>query len=423
MKRLILFELILIFFATTFETDSPPGWFQQTLPVNDQINDIFFLDSLTGWVVTAGASSGSDTGYVMKTTDGGNSWSVQVRQILNLNVVQFLNANTGYAGGGDGFSKILKTINGGNNWNITNSIGGITVTDMYFVNENTGWACNDAPIVGGLWYTTNGSSTWQPQLGASFGPLALFFLNKDTGWVLSSDNKIYKTLNSGFNWFQQANFLNEDLVDVYFTNALTGWIHGGPTGIYKSTNGGTNWDTVSNALGYGLGKIFFINPNKGWIGRAFNKMLVTNDGQTWGYQSTPAFTNYSVYFTDTLKGWAGTNILIHTTDGGGPPVGIQQIGTEIPTDYKLYQNYPNPFNPVTNIKYSIMPNVKGKMSRVELSIFDITGKEVKKLVDKDQSAGTYLVDWNASGFSSGVYFYSLMIEDNLIDTKKMLMIK
>lgn len=420
MKRLILFELIILFLATTFESDSPPGWFQQVLPVNDQINDIFFLDSSTGWVVTDGRTNTNDTGYIMKTTDSGNSWVVQYNQPMKLNVVQFLDNNTGYVGGGSGTGtpRLYKTTNSGLNWIEAASMG-LTVQDMYFINKDTGWICDYVLIGGGLWYTTDGSNTWQQQLGESYKPLALFFLNKDTGWVISSDNKIYKTLNSGFNWFQQANFLSEDLVDVYFTNSLTGWIHGGTTGIYKSTDGGTNWDTVSNTLGYGLGKIFFINPNKGWIGRTFNKMLITNDGQNWGYQSTPSFTNYSVYFTDTLKGWAGTNILIHTTDGGGPPVGIQQIGTGIPSDYKLYQNYPNPFNPVTNIKYS----VKSETSNVKLIVYDLQGKQIELLVNQKQPAGTYRVDWNASGYSSGIYFYSLSIDGKTIDTKKMALIK
>ncbi len=417
MKRLILFELILIFFATTFETDSPPGWFQQVLPVNDQINDIFFLDSLTGWVVTAGASSGSDTGYVMKTTDGGNSWSVQLNQILNLNVVQFLDANTGYAGGGYGFPRIIKTTNAGNSWNNTTPIGNVTITDMYFINKDTGWACDDDPIGGGLWRTTNGSSTWQPQLGASFSPKKLFFLNKDTGWVVCNSNLLYRTTDSGLNWELQAT-LAQQLNDIYFFNQLTGILTSGVS--YKTTNGGFNW-VLSNDGGI---KITFANDTLGWAGSNFNRIMkTTNGGNSWFRQASPIFDNSSTQAIDTLKAWAGGTGLVRTTDGGGPPIGIQWIGNEVPDNFILYQNYPNPFNPVTNIKYSIMSNMKRQTSNVRLVIFDITGKEVKKLVDKDQSAGTYLVDWNASGFSSGVYFYSLMIEDNLIDTKKMLMIK
>src|SRR4030095_3841813 len=417
MKKIILFELILLFLATTFESNNPPGWFQQTLPVNDIVNDLFFVDSLTGWIVTDGNPQSNDTGFIMKTTNGGNNWTIQYNQPMKFNVVQMLNSNTGYAAGGFGFGKVFKTTNSGTNW-IEMPSPGLSLEDMAFVNKDTGWVCDNASIGGGLWRTTNGGNNWQQQLGASFFPFRLFFLNKDTGWVITSDNKIYKTLNSGFNWSLQVNFLSEDLVDVWFTNALTGWIHGGPTGIYKSTNGGVSWDTVTNPLGYGTGKIFFINQNRGWIGRAFNTMLVTRDGQTWGYQNTPAFTNFSVFFIDTAKGWAGTSILIHTTDGGGPTVGVQQIENELPFEYKLFQNYPNPFNPNTIIRFQIK-----RLSDVKIVVYDIQGRQIKELVNLKQNAGTYEVDFDGSAFSSGIYFYSLIVDGKLRDSKKMILVK
>lgn len=75
MKKLIISELLLLFLATTFMTDSPPpGWYQQSINIgNRQITDIFFLDSLTGWVVTNGGSTGTDSALCLKTTNGGNN--------------------------------------------------------------------------------------------------------------------------------------------------------------------------------------------------------------------------------------------------------------------------------------------------------------------------------------------------------------
>jgi len=60
---------------------------------------------------------------------------------------------------------------------------------------------------------------------------------------------------------------------------------------------------------------------------------------------------------------------------------------------------------------------------VKLVVFDITGKEIINLVDDAQTAGTYKVDWNAAGYSSGIYFYSLIINSSVIDTKKMVLLK
>ncbi len=91
------------------------------------------------------------------------------------------------------------------------------------------------------------------------------------------------------------------------------------------------------------------------------------------------------------------------------------IGT--PTTFKLQQNYPNPFNPETKISYTIP--VKGL---VTLKVFDIMGKEVATLVNEQQTAGYYTVNFNASVLSSGVYFYRIQSE-NLMQVKKMTLIK
>jgi photosystem II stability/assembly factor-like uncharacterized protein len=418
MKKLILFELILIFLATTFESDSPPGWYQQTIPLgNKLITDIQFLDSLNGWVITDWGPA-FDTAYVFKTSDGGSNWNFQYRFHGSFTAIQMADYNTGYIAGSTGSGKVWKTTNGGLNWSVFSNFCANPIRDINFVNQNTGWICSDDGICGGIFKTTNGGLNWQNQLGASFLLKKIFMLNNDTGWVISGDNKIYRTTNTGFNWLLQYNFNSEDLVDVFFPNKDTGWIHGGSTGLFKTTNSGITWDTVSTPLGYGAGKIHFTDSRHGWIGRSFGRILVTTNGSTWGYQNTPSGNHYAVYFIDSVKGWAGGDNLLHTTDGGGPMVSIQQVSTEIPTDYQLYQNYPNPFNPVTNIKYDLK-----SQGNIKLTVYDITGKEVSVLVNEAQSAGTYEADWNASEYSSGIYFYSLIIEGRVADTKKLALLK
>ena len=424
MKRLILFEIIILFLATTFESDSPPpGWFQQTLPVNDIINDIYFTDSLTGWVVTRGRTNSSDTGYIMKTTDGGNNWVVQVSQILNFNVVQFLDINTGYSGGGDGFPRMLKTTNSGNNWLDVTPSGGIIITDMQFINKDTGWACNDAPILGGLWRTTNGSNTWQQQLSAGFLPQKLFFLNRDTGWVASSDFKLYRTNNSGVNWNLIHTFNNSPILSLYFLNSLIGFVGGAGSGNIKlTTDGGFSWNLTNGEVG-GY-DIKFVNDSVGYAGGGSEPLRILktiNGGRTWWYQNAQATPDIpvSVLKGDTLLAWAGKQLLIHTTDGGGQLLlGINQISNEIPEAYELYQNYPNPFNPLTNIGFRIKD-----FKLVTIKIYDVTGKEIAIIVNRELTSGVYEANWNASNYTSGIYFYSLIIEGKVMDTKKMILIK
>jgi hypothetical protein len=91
---------------------------------------------------------------------------------------------------------------------------------------------------------------------------------------------------------------------------------------------------------------------------------------------------------------------------------------EIPGEIKLYQNYPNPFNPVTNIEYQLPMS-----GDVKVSIFDLLGRKVAVLVNERQTQGSYSIKWNASNFSSGMYFYNLEINGNIIDTKKLILIK
>jgi hypothetical protein len=89
----------------------------------------------------------------------------------------------------------------------------------------------------------------------------------------------------------------------------------------------------------------------------------------------------------------------------------------IPSKFDLAQNYPNPFNPSTVIKFSIP--VTGM---VKLAIYDITGREVSTLVNEVKQAGNFLVEFNASNLSSGVYFYKLTSGD-FTSIKKMMLVK
>ncbi|NOX66409.1 MAG: T9SS type A sorting domain-containing protein [Chlorobi bacterium] len=90
--------------------------------------------------------------------------------------------------------------------------------------------------------------------------------------------------------------------------------------------------------------------------------------------------------------------------------------------YSLSQNYPNPFNPSTTIKYQISSNVKGETANVNLKVYDILGREVATLVNKEQSAGNYEVQFNASSLTSGIYFYQLKA-GSFIESKKMLLLQ
>ncbi len=92
--------------------------------------------------------------------------------------------------------------------------------------------------------------------------------------------------------------------------------------------------------------------------------------------------------------------------------------TTIISDYKLYQNYPNPFNSVTNVKWSML-----KAGNAKIMVYDLRGREIQTLVNKNLNAGTYNIRFNGEGLSSGVYFYSLFADNKLLDTKKLIIVK
>jgi len=103
---------------------------------------------------------------------------------------------------------------------------------------------------------------------------------------------------------------------------------------------------------------------------------------------------------------------------------VEQTTNVLPNKYSLYQNYPNPFNPSTTIKFEIP-----KTAFVTLKIYNMLGQEVAELVNEEKQPGVYEVNWNASGFASGVYFYRINVGQigsggvNFTNTKKLLIMK
>jgi flagellar hook assembly protein FlgD len=86
--------------------------------------------------------------------------------------------------------------------------------------------------------------------------------------------------------------------------------------------------------------------------------------------------------------------------------------------YVLSQNYPNPFNPSTNIQFSLP-----RAGKVEMKVYNLLGQVVATLVNGQYATGRYEVTWDARNLASGLYFYRLTVDNNVVDTKKMLLLK
>jgi plastocyanin len=134
-----------------------------------------------------------------------------------------------------------------------------------------------------------------------------------------------------------------------------------------------------------------------------------NSHPTFNYVITQAGTyNYQCTFHVTM-GMVG---VINAN-----PNGIKQLGSSVPQSYNLMQNFPNPFNPSTNIRIDIP-----KASQVTVKIYDVRGNLVQTLINSELQAGSYSIDWNASEYSSGIYFYRLNAGDYSA-VKKMVLMK
>ena len=86
--------------------------------------------------------------------------------------------------------------------------------------------------------------------------------------------------------------------------------------------------------------------------------------------------------------------------------------------YFLQQNYPNPFNSTTTINYRIK-----KSGHIRILLFDLTGKEIEVIFDQYQMPGDFHFQWDSRDLASGIYFYSLIIDDKAVATKKTVLIK
>ena len=102
------------------------------------------------------------------------------------------------------------------------------------------------------------------------------------------------------------------------------------------------------------------------------------------------------------------------------PLSIDE--TSLPTEYAIHQNYPNPFNPVTTLRYDLPEN-----GLVNITIYDMLGKQVKTLINQTQDAGYRSIIWNATNdygkpVSAGIYLYQIQAGEYM-QTKKMVLLK
>lgn len=348
-------------------TDSGVSW---SLVSNSPttISDIHFATDSYGFASTY-------SGNVIKTTNGGSNWTLQVTgSTYPLDAIWFLNLNTGVTVASDG--KVYNTVNGGTNWQhvsdlepgitrITNvmnnallacgnngtlaygnSFGdswglrnqgtGADIKDIYFMNNQTGWAANEWDQ---LLYTSNSGSNWSLTSPVGLERLeGVCFTNNNTGYVLGLTNDdeggsaptINKTTNGGSSW-QEISFTGSNPMSLQFVNNNDGFMlakNGANSVVHRTTNAGVNWSNYT--INLEIYDCYFTTQSNGWMcGKSGVMMRSTDGGATWGTQSTGVSDSLlSVYFRNASFGCAcGTNGRIITTTNGGINWSTQTSGT------------------------------------------------------------------------------------------------
>lgn len=207
---------------------------------------------------------------------------------------------------------------------------------------------------------------------------------------LSSVQKIYKTTNRGINWVNITGDLpNIPVADLvpHPTDPDNLYL-GTEFGCFKTSNGGVNWVRWNNGM-----------PASNIITEMCYADSTSINGKFY-----------------VIAGTYGRGVYARDISGDDP-ISVRKITDNIPHNYMLMQNYPNPFNPSTTIEFSLPAGYI-----VVLDLYDILGRKVDEIINKEFPAGIHKITFNASGLSSGIYFYRI-ITPKFTDTKKMIILK
>jgi len=301
------------------------------------------------------------------------------------------------------------------------------------------------PITPGVFYTarqqvfitTDWGATWAPISSGTANTIREMAICRSNPGIMyaSSAINLFKSSNGGNTFYSVASGLPNRTITAIAVHpdssnvAVISFSGFGAGKIYKTTNGASSWVNISGNLpDTPVNDVLIYYPGTStsiyYAATDVGIFFTDNYGTTWT-ELADGLPNTVVLHLDYHQ---ATNKLRAGTHGRGVwetpnPVGVIYYNNEIPADYSLNQNYPNPFNPVTTIKYQVKNS-----SFVKLAIYDMMGRELKAIVNENQEAGTYAVQFDGSDLSSGTYFYRLVVDsygetNTFNETKKMILIK
>jgi photosystem II stability/assembly factor-like uncharacterized protein len=440
-------------------TDGGANWVQQTSGTTNELRCVSFTDADNGTVV-------GQFGTILRTTDGGANWVEQNSGVSTvwLERVSFIDADNGLVVGQNG--TILKTTNGGTSWVEQTSDTTIYLRNVCFIDANYGFIVGQS---GTILKTTNGGTNWVEQTsGITNNLIGVSFTGESTGTVVGVDGIILRTTDGGTNWVEQTSGTPQWLLGVSFTDSNFGDAVGTGGANIRTTDGGATWTQQTNATVV-LYDVSFTDNNTGTVvgengtilrmSTTVPVELVSFTGSVEGTSVrlswvTSSQLNNKGFEVERKQGSESYRALTfikgdgttteqksysYTDKGlkeGDYTYRLKQIDFDAsfhysnevnvsvnqPAEFSLSQNYPNPFNPSTTINFSL-----AQKASVKLVVYDILGKEVRTLVNSNEAAGTYQVQWNGlnnngQSVSTGIYIYRITAGD-FVQQKKLMFMK
>ncbi|MFZ1320378.1 MAG: T9SS type A sorting domain-containing protein [Ignavibacteria bacterium] len=441
--------------------------------------DLYCIQGIDAMTALVGGSNTTST-FAYKTIDGGATWTQTFSQAGGfINAIKKFNGFPVYGLQGDpvgGRWTQFVSFDFGSTWDSTNFYNPAPPGEAGW--NNSFFAATPAYF---SYYGTNNTKIYQPFANGSIlshptpGLLNSYSIwgNDNSRLMSGGDNEMLYTIDGGFSW-TNVNAIGAGRI-LGICGAYSKWYYTRGSSIYYSSNDGVNWSNDYTATGEyyhialspfgryiwavrsngGISRNMYDPPlpvelssftssvnlrdvNLNWstvteennygfdIERSSSKGLTNTDwnkvGFVEGNGTAVSSINYS--FTDRGLSTGIYNYRLKQIDFNGN-FNYYNLGNEVaigvPDKYSLSQNYPNPFNPSTKINFNIPFD-----GNVSLKVFDMTGREINTIVNEVKTAGYYTVSFNASGFSSGVYYYTINADGNgnqFTETRKMMLIK
>jgi photosystem II stability/assembly factor-like uncharacterized protein len=329
-----------------------------------------------------------------------------------------------------GGASIFRTIDGGKLWSEVCVLDGGFINGICMYSSQNGFALGDP--INGRWVllqTSDGGASWQekptapPQQDQENGwNNAVCAVDSKHWWYGTNNGRVYYSTDAGSTW-SYGRTTGRNSYGVWFNNSNEGIAVFDDGTAERSTDGGKTWGGVPISGGRLVGTaISGCGTSDLWITKEDQLLRSNDNGQSWRLSS---FAEHGNLTHISARKIGSRMICVAVSDAGSvmwfddaqTSAGNNEASKEMPRAFILDQNYPNPFNPSTNIHYGL-PN----RSHVTLTVFNNLGQQVAILQNGEQEAGYHDVKFDASGLSSGVYFYRMQA-GSYVESKKVLLVR